>query len=122
MKYKEIEELLNFCLAIDHYRNAINGNFEKRRDIFKELNLDKNDRNLAITKFDHLSNCSASQIKNLRKEVEKYLDLKADESWLNYLIKEKEGDSDSNIEQLKKGRDEFVSRVTTMEHNLLNSI
>lgn len=77
---------------------------------------------MAITKFDHLSNCSASQIKNLRKEVEKYLDLKADESWLNYLIKEKEGDSDSNIEQLKKGRDEFVGRVTTMEHNLLNSI
>ena len=39
----------------------------------------------------------ASQIKNLRKEVDKYLNLRADEIWLNYLIKENEGDSDSNI-------------------------
>jgi hypothetical protein len=35
VKYKEVERLLSFCLAIDNYRSAINANFEHRRDIFK---------------------------------------------------------------------------------------
>lgn len=39
--------------------------------------MDGEDRNLAITKFDKLSSCSASEIKNLSKEMNKYLELKS---------------------------------------------
>lgn len=52
--------------------------------------MDLNDRNLTISKFDKLSSSSASEIKNLSKEISKYLELKSQESWLNYLIREKE--------------------------------
>jgi hypothetical protein len=76
--------------------------------------MDKNDRNLTITKFDKLSSTSASEIKNLSKEVNKYLELKSEESWLNYLIREKEGEVESNIEELKKSKDEKVSRIGVM--------
>jgi hypothetical protein len=105
VKYKEVESLLNSCLAIDHYRNAINANFDKRRDVFRELKMDQNDRNLTITKFDKLSSTSASEIKNLSKEISKYLELKSQESWLSYLIREKESQSDGDLEELKRSKE-----------------
>lgn len=97
-KYKEAESLLSYCLTLDNYRNAINSNFERRRDIFKELKMDKDDRNLTITKFDKLSSSSASEIKNLNKEINKYLELKSEESWLSFLIREKEMEPQGEIE------------------------
>ncbi len=84
--------------------------------------MDQNDRNLTITKFDKLSSTSASEIKNLGKEISKYLDLKSQESWLNYLIREKESQSDGDLEELKQSKEEIVARIGMMETNLLTSI
>jgi hypothetical protein len=53
---------------------------------------------LDITQFDRLSSTSASEIKNLSKEVNKYLELKSQESWLSYLIRQKEMEVQSDLE------------------------
>jgi hypothetical protein len=60
--------------------------------------MDQYDRNLDITQFDRLSSTSASEIKNLSKEVNKYLELKSQESWLSYLIRQKEMEVQSDLE------------------------
>jgi hypothetical protein len=84
--------------------------------------MDQNDRTLTISKFDKLSSSSASEIKNLSKEIGKYLELKSQESWLNYLIREKESQSEGDIEELRGSKEEIVARIATMEGNLLTSI
>lgn len=84
--------------------------------------MDQNDRSLAITKFDKLSSSSASEIKNLSKEISKYLELKSQESWLNYLVREKESQSEGDIEELRGSKEEIAARIATMEGNLLTSI
>jgi len=74
-RYKEVEPVLAYCLALDRYRTVINANFDRRRDIFKELDTDQDDRILAITEFDKVSEATAAEVKNLEKEINKYLEL-----------------------------------------------
>lgn len=38
-----------------------------------QLNIDDHDRPFTITSFDNVSSTTASQIRNLSKEIEKYL-------------------------------------------------
>lgn len=76
--YKEAEPILSYCLEIDNYRTAIIANFDKRREIFKELEVDKADRTLTITEFDKVSAASAAQVRNLDKEMNKYYELKSE--------------------------------------------
>lgn len=84
-------------MAIDSYRTTINANFEQRREIFKELHFDKDDRNVTVTDFDKMSAATASKIHNLNKVINKYLDLQSDLNWLNHLIKEKQKESSSDL-------------------------
>ncbi len=74
-RYKEVEPILTYCLSLDRYRTVINANFDRRREIFKELDNDEEDRILSITEFDKVSEATASEVKNLEKEINKYLEL-----------------------------------------------
>lgn len=76
--YKEAESILSYFIALDSYRTTINSNFDKRREIFNELDVDLSDRTLTITSFDKLSAASAAEVRNLAKEMNKYYELKSE--------------------------------------------
>ena len=69
-----------------------------------------------------MSSLAAASIKNLNKEIGKYLELKGEASWLSHLIQEKEKEHGSDLDDLKKKQEEIDRRIWKMEENLINSI
>lgn len=52
-----------------------------------------------MTNFDKMLNSTVTEIKHLNNEYKKYLQLKSEQSWLEYLIRQKESEGSSKIEQ-----------------------
>jgi hypothetical protein len=71
--FQKIEPLLVIYLNLNNYRTAINANFDQRREIFQDLCLDKEDRNIRMTNFDKMLNSTVTEIKHLNNEYKKYL-------------------------------------------------
>ena len=54
--------------------------------------------------------------------MNKYYELKSQESWLGYLLSEKEAELDQGVEEVKLQRKEIKERIDRMELNLIESI
>ena len=54
--------------------------------------------------------------------MNKYFELKSQESWLGYLITEKEAELDVGVEEVKFQHGEIKERIVRMEVNLIDSI